>query len=99
MGITDVYRIFFWGGGGIFLHTVLFLFSDVEHSCLPGALHESTYYSFLSERSYAQAGKLGGCGGGGGGGGGEEKTQGEKSHSHYTIQLTTAPLPVVPDVF
>ena len=32
----DVPKIF-WGN--IFVHTVLFLFSDVEHSCLPGPLH------------------------------------------------------------
>ena len=36
--------IFFlgWGGGGgeLFLRTGLFLFSDVEHSCLPGSLDD-----------------------------------------------------------
>ena len=38
----DVQKKILGGGGGgrnIFLHTVLFLFSDVEHSCLPGPLH------------------------------------------------------------
>ena len=38
-----------WGGGGrgggggvrnfLYVHIVLFLFSDVEHSCLPGSLY------------------------------------------------------------
>ena len=50
--------------GGTFLHTVLFLFSDVEHSCLPGSLHSGeiliqlkqlTQHSLLSGRGYAQA--------------------------------------------
>ena len=70
----DVYRLLFWGGGGggmTFLHIVLFLFSDVEHSCLTGSLdlvrikrkcliqlksNLLNHYNFLSGRGYAQAG-------------------------------------------
>ena len=46
--VAGMYTEFFsgWGGGGgggklfFYIYVILFLFSDVEHSCLPGSLND-----------------------------------------------------------